>query len=194
MSPDVLLWVVVAVVALVAIGVGLVVASRVRGKRRTAALRRHFGPEYEHVLHQSGSRAQGESELRRRLQRRSELDVRSLDADERERFAAGFGRAENAFVQTPRTGLRDADLLVQQVLRERGFPVEHFSEREAMVSVEHPDLVGHYRAAHTVAVADTTDDADTEQLRQAMVDYRYLFDELIGAGTPQSTQRDLPTP
>lgn len=188
------MWVVVAVVVLLVLGIGLVVASRVRGTRRTAALKRHFGPEYDYVLERSGGRTEGESELRRRLRRRDELDVRDLDADERERFAAEFARAENSFVQTPRTGLRDADLLVQQVLRERGFPVEHFSEREAMVSVDHPDLVGHYRAAHAVAVADTTDDAGTEQLRQAMVDYRYLFDELIGAGRPESTQRDLRAP
>ena len=187
MTPDVLMWIVVAAVVLLALGVILVVGSRARGRRRTAALRRHFGPEYDHVVEQAGGRGQGETELRRRLARRGELDVRNLDADEREHFTAQVEQAQNAFVKTPRTGLRDTDLLVQQVMRTRGFPVEHFSEREAMVSVDHPDLVGHYRAAHAVAVADTLDDADTEQLRQAMVDYRYLFDELIGAGHPEST-------
>lgn len=194
MTPDVVMWVVVVAVVLVAVGVALLVGSRVRGRRRTAALRRHFGPEYEYVLDQAGGRAQGESELQRRLRRRRELDVRHLDADEREQFAGRFEQAQNSFVEAPRTGLRDADLLIQQVLRQRGFPVEHFSEREAMVSVDHPDLVGHYRAAHGVAVADTTDDADTEQLRQAIVDYRYLFDELIGAGHPESTNRNLQSP
>lgn len=194
MAPDVLMWIVVVAVVLVVAGVALIVGSRVRGRRRTAALRRHFGPEYDHVTEQAGSQSQGEAELRRRLQRRRELDVRHLDADEREQFAGRFEQAQNSFVQTPRTGLRDADLLIQQVLRQRGFPVEHFSEREQMVSVDHPDLVGHYRAAHAVAVADTTDDADTEQLRQAMVDYRYLFDELIGAGHPESTHRNLQSP
>lgn len=192
MSPDVLMWVVVAAVVLLVLGLVLLVASRVRGRRRTAALRRHFGPEYEHVVAQSSGRSQGEAELRRRLSRRRGLDVRELDADERERFATQLQQAQNAFVETPRTGLRDTDLLLQQVLRERGYPVEHFSEREAMVSVDHPDLVGHYRDAHAIAVADTQDDADTEQLRQAMVDYRYLLDELIGPGHPESTQRGLP--
>lgn len=191
MTPDVLMWVVVAAAVLLVLGIVLIVAARVRGRRRTAALRRHFGPEYDHVVEQAGGRAQGETELRNRLHRRRELDVRDLDADEREQFAGRFGQVQNSFVEAPRTGLRDADLLVQQVMRTRGFPVEHFSEREAMVSVDHPDLVGHYRAAHAVAVADTQDEADTEQLRQAMVDYRYLFDELIGAGHPESTHRDL---
>ncbi|MEJ8279392.1 hypothetical protein [Pseudonocardia spirodelae] len=190
MSPDVLMWVVVAVVVLIVLGAVLLVASRVRGRRRTAALKRHFGPEYDHVLGVAGGRAQGEDELRQRLRRRRELDVRELDADEREQLVVQFQQAQNSFVRTPRTGLRDTDLLIQQVLRRRGFPVEHFSEREAMVSVDHPDLVGHYRAAHAVAVAES--DADTEQLRQAMVDYGYLFDELIGAGHPESTRRDLP--
>lgn len=194
MSADVLIWVVVAAVVLVVLGVGLIVAGRVRGRRRTAALRRHFGPEYDHVVEQSGGRAGGESVLRRRLGRRRELDVRDLDADERERFSRAWDQAQNSFVETPRTGLRDADLLIMQVMRHRGYPVEHFSEREEMVSVDHPDLVGHYRAAHRVAVADTRDDADTEQLRQAMVDYRYLFDELIGAGHPERSQRGMQAP
>ncbi|MEV1295458.1 hypothetical protein [Pseudonocardia sp. NPDC049635] len=191
MTPDVLMWVVIAAVVLLVLGAVLVMGSRLRGRRRTAALRRHFGPEYDHVVDLSGGRAQGEAELQRRLSRRRELDVRELDADEREQFAAQFQQAQNSFVETPRTGLRDTDLLVQQVMRSRGFPVEHFSEREAMVSVDHPDLVGHYRAAHAIAVADSQEEADTEQLRQAMVDYRYLFDELIGAGHPESTHRDL---
>ncbi len=194
MSPDVLIWVVVAAVALVLIGLALVVGARIRGRRRTAALRRHFGPEYDHVLRAAGGKAPAEAELRRRLARRRELDVRDLDADQRERFATRWGQAQNSFVETPHTGLRDADLLLQQVMRERGFPVEHFSEREDMISVDHPDLIGHYRAAHEVAVADTIDGADTERLRQAMVDYRYLFDELIGAGHPESTRRDQPAP
>jgi hypothetical protein len=194
MSADTTTWVVVAAVVLVLIGVALLVGGRVRGRRRTAALRRHFGPEYDHVLQQSGGRSPGESELRRRLGRRRELEVRDLDADERERFADRWGQAQNSFVENPRTGLRDADLLVQQVMRERGYPVEHFSEREQMISVDHPDLVGHYRAAHEVAVADTRGEAGTEEIRQAMMDYRYLFDEMIGAGHPESTQRGLQTP
>lgn len=94
----------------------------------------------------------------------------------------------------PRSGLRDADLLVIGLLRDRGYPVDHFSEREEMVSVDHPDLVGRYRAGHRIVVADTEDDADTEQLRQAMLDYSYLFDELIGAGHPEGTHRGLQAP
>lgn len=189
-----LIWVVVAAVVLIAIGVALLIAGRVRGRRRTAALRRHFGEEYDYVIEQSGGRAEGESVLRRRLNRRNELSIRDLDADERERLSAAWDQAQTSFVETPRTGLRDADLLVMQVMRDRGYPVEHFTEREEMVSVDHPDLVGHYRAAHRVAVADTQDDADTEQLRQAMVDYRYLFDELIGAGHPERSQRGMQAP
>ncbi len=194
MASNITVWVVVAAVVLVLIGVALLVGGRVRGRRRTAALQRHFGPEYDHVVRQSGGKSQGESELRRRLARRRELEVRDLDADERERFAGQWGQAQNSFVETPRTGLRDADLIVQQVMRERGYPVEHFSEREQMISVDHPDLVGHYRAAHQIAVADTREEAGTEDLRQAMMDYRYLFDEMIGAGHPESTQRGLQTP
>lgn len=194
MSSNVVIWVVVAAVVLVVIGIGLVVAGRVRGRRRSAALRRHFGPEYDHVAEQSGGRVEGEKVLQRRLRRRRGLTVRDLDADERERFCTAWDQAQASFVQTPRSGLREADLLVMQVMRDRGYPVEHVTEREDMVSVDHPDLVGHYRAAHRTAVADTLDDADTEQLRQAMVDYRYLFDELIGAGHPERTRRGMQAP
>ncbi|WP_433505449.1 hypothetical protein ACQP04_02425 [Pseudonocardia halophobica] len=194
MSPEVLFWVVVAVVVLIVLGLLLLIGGRVRGRRRTAALRRHFGPEYDRVVHASGGQARGEAELRRRLLRRRELDVRDLDADERERFSGQWAQAQNSFVETPHAGLRAADLVIQQVMRTRGYPVEHFTQREEMISVDHPDLVEHYRAAHESAVADTRDEADTEQLRQAMVDYRYLFEEMIGAGHPESTQRNLPQP
>lgn len=182
MQGDVLIWLLVVAAVLLVAGVALVATTRVRATRRTAALRRHFGPEYDNVVEQQGSRRRGESVLQARLKRRRQLDIRPLDPSERERFDAAWQQAQGTFVDTPRTGLREADLLVMQVMRDRGYPVEHFEERAELVSVDHPALVGHFRAAHTVAVADQEDEVSTEELREAMVDYRYLFDELIGGG------------
>ena len=96
----------------------------------------------------STGRAHGERELRARLKRRREIEVRELGGDERDRFGQAWETAQSTFVEHPSTGLRDADLLVQQVMRERGYPVERFEERAKMISVDHPDLVERYRAAH----------------------------------------------
>lgn len=101
-------------------------------------------------------------------------------------FTDAWDTAQASFVSTPNTGLRDADLLVMEVMRDRGYPVEHFEERAKLISVDHPELVEHFRSAHVVAVAIEEDSATTEQVRQAMVDYRYLFDELVGGGRPDT--------
>jgi hypothetical protein len=120
--------------------------------------------------------------LRARQRRRRGLSIRRLDPDERARYAAGWEAAERDFVSTPATALREADLLVTQVMRDRGYPVEHFSERADLISVDHPDVVQHFRDGHAVAVGQEGEDVGTERLRQAMVDYRFLFDELLEGG------------
>jgi hypothetical protein len=92
-------------------------------------------------------------------------------------------------VENPSTGLHDADLLVQQVIRERGYPVERFEERAKMISVDHPDLVERYRAAHRTSTEVEEGTANTEDMRQAMVDHGYLFDALLGGGDTVRTRR-----
>ena len=70
----------------------------------------------------------------------------------------------------------------------RGYPVGDFEQRAADVSVQHPRVVEHYRAAHTIAVRNSRGDADTEQLRQALVHYRALFEDLLETETPARTE------
>ncbi|MGH3094903.1 MAG: hypothetical protein ACRDMV_02750 [Streptosporangiales bacterium] len=175
------LWVIVAAVVILVVGIILYATSRVHANRRTAMLREHFGAEYDRVVAEHG-RPRGEAELRERLRRRREVTVRNLDAAERDRFGSAWESAQSAFVDKPVQGLREADLLVMQVMRERGYPVEHFEERADLISVDHPDLVEHFRSAHAAAVANEQEPVETEDLRQAMVDYRYLFDELLQGG------------
>lgn len=185
---DPILIVVVVAVAVLVVGVVLVVVARSRSRSRRAALRSHFGDEYERVVSEYGQR-DGERELRARLARRRELEVRELDGGERDRFGQAWEAAQSSFVENPSTGLRDADLLVQQVMRERGYPVERFEERAKMISVDHPDLVERYRSAHRASTEVEEGTADTEDMRQAMVDHRYLFDALLGGGDTARTRR-----
>jgi hypothetical protein len=174
---------IVAVAVLVG-GIGLVVSGRSYLTRRTAALRNQFGAEYDRVIGEHGRR-RGESLLVSRQRRRRDLSIRRLEPDERACYAASWEAAERAFVNTPAVALRDADLLITQVLRDRGYPVEHFAERADLISVDHPDVVQHFRDGHAVAVAD--EEVGTERMRQAMVDYRFLFDELLEGGADRAT-------
>jgi hypothetical protein len=183
----VLIIVIVAAVVLV-LGVVLVVVARSRSRSRRGALRSQFGDEYDRVVSEYGQR-DGERELRARLSRRRQLEVRELDTGERDRFGQAWESAQSSFVENPSTGLRDADLLVQQVMRERGYPTERFEERAKMISVDHPDLVERYREAHRISTKVEEGTADTEDMRQAMVDHRYLFDALLGGGDAARTRR-----
>ncbi len=186
-----LLWIVVAAVVVLVVGLMLYLAGRARAGRTTASLRRQFGPEYERVVERFGGRRRGEAELRARMQRRSQLSIRTLEPEERRRYSEAWEAAQSSFVTTPIAGLRDADLLVMESMRDRGYPVEHFEERAKLVSVDHPELVEHFRSAHAVAVSNEQESADTEQLRQAMVNYRYVFDELVGGGNPDASTQEL---
>jgi hypothetical protein len=186
MDPVVIVIVVAALVLVV--GVVLVVVARTRSRSRRAALRSHFGDEYDRVVGEYGQR-DGERELRARLKRRRELEVRELDGGERDRFGKAWESAQATFVEHPSTGLRDADLLVQQVMRERGYPTERFEERAKMISVDHPDLIERYRSAHRTSTDVEDGSADTENMRQAMVDHRYLFDALLTGGDADRTRR-----
>ena len=184
----VLLGVVIAAGGVVLVGVGLLGVARRRARSTTASLRSRFGGEYDRVTSAYGHR-NGEKELRERVRRRKEVELRDLGSDERDRYARAWDTAQSTFVENPSTGLRDADLLVEQVMRDRGYPSERFEEREKLVSVDFPDLVEHYRSAHGVAVADEHDEQTLEKRRQAMVDHRYLFDALLQGGDAQRTRR-----
>src|ERR687884_55880 len=120
------------------------------------------------------------SALRARQKRRDELDVKPLDPAARERYAEEWQATQARFVDDPGGAITEADVLIQRVMRERGYPVEDFEQRAADVSVDHPDVVNNYRAAHGISIAHERERATTEDLRVAMQHYRSLFDELLG--------------
>jgi hypothetical protein len=170
------LWVIIVIAALVVVaGVAWAMVTR----RRTEQLREGFGSEYDRTLDSAGDRRAAEEELRERQSRHDELDLRPLAPSARSGFQDAWRGTQAAFVDDPSNAIRDADRLIQGVMRERGYPVEDFEDRAAIMSVDHADVVERYRRAHTVAEANETSDVNTENLRQAMQDYRVLFMELL---------------
>src|SRR5262245_13974384 len=147
--------------------------------RRTARLRRRFGPEHERAVRAAGSRQAAEHELQDRRTRRQELEIVPLDAAARDRYLERWRLVQAQFVDSPPGATRAADRLIDAVMRERGYPMEDFGQRAADVSVDHPQVVDDYRAAHAVAEANERSEATTEDLRQALVHYRSLFEDLL---------------
>ena len=172
---DAWVWVVI-VVAVVVIGLA---AYMMASRRRTGALRERFGPEYDKTVDESGGRRAAESELKDRVERREELDIRPLAPAAADRYAGEWRDVQARFVDSPGTAVGEADRLVIAVLRERGYPVDDFEQRAADISVDHADVVENYRAAHGISLANDQGRASTEDLRQAMVHYRTLFERLL---------------
>lgn len=170
------LWIVV-VVAVVVIVV-LIMSAAIRS-RRSERLREGFGPEYDRTLDRTGDRGAAETDLRERQARREELELRPLDPLARKGFMDAWQGTQAEFVDDPAVAISDADRLIQNVMRDRGYPVEDFDDRAALVSVDHPRVVERYRRAHTIAVSNADGDTSTEDLRIAMQDYRALFVELV---------------
>ena len=167
----------VAGVVLVLAVVALLV--RARSRQRSAALREHFGPEYERALQEHGSRARAEKELAARHARVEKLEIHALSAEQCARFGTSWNEVQQHFVDDPAAAVSDADRLVKDVMHARGYPVGNFEQRLADLSVEHANVLSHYRAARSIALASAKGEADTEQLRQAMVHYRALFADLL---------------
>jgi predicted nucleic acid-binding protein len=178
-------WIVIAVAAVVVLA--LVLWSALRASR-TRTLKEGFGPEYDRTVADAASKREAEAELTDRQKRREELDIRPLDPGARERYAETWQSTQARFVDDPGGAIAEADVLIQQVMRERGYPVEDFDQRAADVSVDHPDVVNNYRAAHGISIAHERERASTEDLRRAMVHYRSLFAELLVSRQPAGAE------
>ena len=167
------------IVAVVIIAILIVAVWWYSKRQRSAKLQEKFGSEYERTVAEKGDTRKAEDELRDRQKRVSKLEIRPLAADERRRFNDEWRAVQARFVDDPSAAVRDADTLVGRVMEARGYPVGDFEQRAADVSVDHPTVLEHYRAAHAVALRHAQGQASTEDLRQAMVHYRALFAELL---------------
>lgn len=157
-------------------------------RQRSASLRERFGPEYEHTVEELGDRQKAEAELAARAKRVQSFDVHPLTVEQRNRFAQAWRNVQASFVDDPQGSAREADRLVTEVMNARGYPMGDFEQRAADISVDHADIVQNYRAAHDIAVRNSQGKASTEDLRQALVYYRNLFNELLAT---EQTAADL---
>jgi len=175
---DAWVWIVIAMAALAIIVIAVLAWLQTRRRR----LRETFGPEYERAVADAPTRKEAEAELEERRKRREELEIRPLSPETAERYGHEWEGVQVRFVDDPVGATRDADRLVQQVMSDRGYPMDEFDARADLISVDHPTVVENYRKAHTAYLAYDRGDASTEDLRQAMVHYRSLFDELVESG------------
>ena len=160
-----------------------VLAALALGRGRSTALKRRFGPEYYRTVDEEGGRRAAEASLRDRAKRRDELEIRELPPGARSQFAARWRDVQSGFVDDPGGAVDDADRLVQEVMRQRGYPVDEFDERLEMVSVDHPELAENYRVAHAIQRQSGSDSASVDDLREAFQRYRALFADLLAEGT-----------
>jgi hypothetical protein len=172
-------------IAVVVLAVVALVAWAVVRRRRSVVLAERFGPEYERVVTRTGDKTKAEAELAERARRHATLHIVPLSPADRDRYAQEWAATQSRFVDSPSEAIAEADRLVAQVMDRRGYPMSDFEQRAADVSVDHPRLVENYRVAHAVAVEGQRGQAQTEELRKAMVAYRALFAELLGAREPE---------
>ena len=169
---------IIAAIGAIVIIVGAV--SFLTRRRNSARLRSSFGAEYDRTLEAQGDQRKAEQELRDRQKRVSGFELTPLTMASRDNFVARWRDIQAEFVDQPKTALDKADNLLTEVMRARGYPVEDFEQRTSDLSVDHPDVVQNYRAGRDIALRHQRGDASTEDLRQAMIHYRALFDELVG--------------
>ena len=148
-------------------------------QRRSRKLQDTFGPEYDRTVEEAGDRRAAETELQERTERRAGFDIVPLEPEARTRYIEAWRNTQAQFVDEPVEATREADRLITSVMRDRGYPVDDFEQRAADNSVDHPQVVDDYRAAHAIAAANDRSEASTEDLRQALVYYRSLFEELL---------------
>jgi len=193
--------IVIAVLLVIAIAA---IGYRMARSRQTERLRGQYGPEYDRALNQADSQRKAESELRERSKRHEKLELRSLDSAERTNFERRWSDVQTQFVDDPSTAVLNADRLVSDVMSARGYPVENFEQRADDLSVRHAEVTQRYREGRRIAQANLEGRVDTEDLRQAVTNYRSLLQALLAddgdrrqdadtqdeRGTDETTERE----
>jgi hypothetical protein len=172
------------VLVVVALAVIILLMERSRKSRR---LKEHFGPEYDQLLREQGDPRRAEAVLADREKRVEKLSITQLSAADRQRYAAEWANVQKRFVDDPAMAVNEADRLVTAVMTSRGYPMAAFEQRAADISVSYPRVVENYRSARLIASRHAKGQASTEELRQALVHYRSLFDELLESTKSEKT-------
>jgi cytoskeletal protein RodZ len=171
-------WI-IAIAVIVVLAIALLIPALSR-KNRTNKLQTQFGTEYDHTVQSAGSEKKAQTELEERQTYVKTLDIRPLTLSERERYLGDWAAVQSKFVDEPGQAILDADRLIMEVMQLRNYPVSDFDQRAADISVSYPTLVSNYRSGRAIAVKNEQLQANTEELRQAMIFYRSLFEELLG--------------
>ena len=154
-------------------------------------LREQFGPEYKHAVRKYGDARKAEAELAEREKRVRKLEIRRLTQGEQSLYEEEWRKIQARFVDEPSKAVGEADGLIKEVMRTRGYPVGDFDQRAADVSVDHPNVVTNYRAGREIAGRNKSGEATTDDLRQAMMHYRSLFEELMEVAEPATTKEAI---
>lgn len=171
------IYYVVGAIVLIVVVIAVIAIAR---RARSARLQRRFGSEYDRVARTRGNREAAERELARREERVKKFRLQELPPGARDRYAEEWRQTQARFVDEPAAALVQADTLIANVMRDRGYPVADFEQRAADLSPDHARVLEDYRLAHDISARSENGSADTEELRQAMVHYRRLFDDLLG--------------
>jgi hypothetical protein len=168
--------IIVAIIVIVVVALALLLWARVGGQR--GKLKKQFGPEYDRVVGELGSRKEAETELAARRQRVGEYQLRTLDQQAQDNYETQWIDTQEHFVEAPGDALTGASGLIDSVLTDQGYPVSEYQLTVADLSVHHAAVLDQYRAAHDIA--ERANAASTEELRLAMLNYRAMFTELLG--------------
>ena len=172
-----LILIVLVVLALIALG-ALFAAKR---RKQRAGLQERFGPEYDRAVDEHGNRREAEHRLAEVASARDKAEIRDLDPQERAAYTQRWTDVQGAFVDDPVRATGEADQLVGEVMRDRGYPLDQLGDAgdagDLVAADQHPELAAHYRSAHEIG--QRASDATTEELRQAFVHYRALFLDLL---------------
>jgi hypothetical protein len=174
----------VAILAVVAIAA--IAFIFIRRRQQSQRLQQRFGPEYQRTVKELGGQAKAEAELKKREERVARLNIIALAPADAARFTLAWSNLQSRFVDDPKGVVAEADHLVRELMTKRGYPMGDFERRAADISVDHPGVVATYRAAQLIAARDARGEADTEELRKAVVHYRTLFDELLEVNQVQA--------
>jgi hypothetical protein len=172
----------IPIIVIVGVLVAVMVAFTMR-RRRSDQLKQRFGPEYDRtVSQQQGDARRAEATLAEREKRVAAFPLRALSPIDREGYAMEWATVQRRFVDDPAAAAGTADRLVGRVMIDRGYPMTDFEQRAADISVSYPTVVQNYRAGHSIVARQADGQVTTEELRQAMIHYRALFDELLEPG------------
>jgi hypothetical protein len=186
---DATLWILIGVVVVLGLVFWLIA-----GRRNTAALREHFGEEYDRTVEARGGVGKAERDLEEREERVQKLDIRPLGPKERSEFIDEWREVKAVFVDSPVEAVHHADRLLAQIMTARGFPMADFDRRYEDLTVDHGEVARHYREGHEIVLRDAQGTASTEDLRQAMIHFEALFDDLVNEVTGVDKTRPVTRP